>query len=373
LAHTIALQTDDSTNEENNHRYLRIIFTVLKADLNIVEGSRPSWLIPVLVFPTITAFSTYIIRNVLFFSGLGHDTGSQCDVGSPAYQTWGSICVEVMAFLAPVEGLLGSLSFPYFAYFNIIFAPLYLMILVEANRLRRPLILSLPLITGILLLTLTAGPIIPLYCLAFVLTGAASAQHTNKEIPEFAISRKNAEAIAFGVIVGYVIPSIGLVAYQDMPSFVIWFAFHFWMSMFQTIWRVARPDTRQVDGKIVQGLYAATFVVASVTHIIAVGSRIHDLRVLGSFFLPPMSALEPTPTLSPTWDLDLFQWDAVLSLAAVMIATMWFAKDAKERSRLLMWHAAATVTVGPGASVCGAFLWREICLTRKATRSLTLR
>ena len=370
----IRLQIDESSNEKNNHRYLRITLTVSKAGLNIIEleGSLSSWLIPVVVFTAISAFSTFTVRNVLFASGLGHDTGAKCDVGSPAHQTWGPMCTFVMAFWAPMEGLLGH-TFDYFNYFNVTFVPLYLLILVEANRLRRPLILSIPMITGIVLLVLTAGPIMPLYCLAFVLTGAASAQNSNKEIPEFAISRKNAEAITFGVAVGYVIPSILLAAYQNIPVFVIWFGIHIYMAMFQMIWRVARPDTQQMDSKIIQGLYAVTFVASSVTHIIAVLSRIHDLQELSTFILPPMSSLEPSTTLSPTWHMDLTQWDIWLSQIAVMAASFWFAKDGKERFRLLMWHIAATLTVGPGASVCGALIWREIRLTKKVTRSLTLR
>ncbi|KAF8507662.1 hypothetical protein JB92DRAFT_2958609 [Gautieria morchelliformis] len=328
----------------------------------------PSWLIPLLVFPSITALSAYLIRNGLFVSGLGHDTGSQCNPGTPAYKMYGRFCVSAMAFLAPVEGLLGFAS-TYFNYFNVAFTPLYLMIQVEASRMHVPRVLSLPLITGILLLLFTAGPIIPLYCLAFVLTGAASAQNSDNATTAFAINRNHAEAIAFAVVVGYVIPTIGLAAFMDLPTLLIWFGFHPWMSLLKAVWRGARADTSQVDIAIVKRLYAITFVVTSIAHICAVLERRHDLEVLRSFFLPPLSNLQPKATVSPTWVMELFQWDALLSIVAVMMATLWFAKDAKELSRLLIWHVTATMTVGPSASICGAFLWRETCLARKITSS----
>jgi len=321
----------------------------------------------IFVFPLVSAICALSFRNVIFSAGLGADTSSKCDLGTPAFQTFGELCVPVMAFLAPADLFLkpDSVSWPYFQYSMVIFAPLYLLIQVEAVRNNRPLILSAPLIIGTVLAALTAGLIMPLYCFAFVLSGSASLQIWSTEYDdEFAVNRKDAEAVAFGVIVGYVMPSIALAVFHDLLTFVLWFGFQGYMSALQTTWRIGRSDTPQVDTTIVKGLYALTFVVTSITHIVHVLSRIHDIQLLKGFFLPPLSALEPSPTLSPTWDLDLFQWDVVLSLLAVMVATLWFAKDGKQRSMLLIWHVAATMTVGPSASVCGALLWREICLTK---------
>ncbi|KAF8459778.1 hypothetical protein JB92DRAFT_3103276 [Gautieria morchelliformis] len=269
-----------NNNGRRNHGYFRLPST-FPADLNPVRNLGPSGLIAILVFPSITAVSAYLIRNALFFSGLTHGIDSQCEPGLPAYQRYGRICAQVLGFLAPVEGLLGS----------------------------HP-----PTST-----ILTGGPIIPLYCLAFILTGAASAQNSDNAITAFAINRNHAEAIAFAVVVGY------------------------------GVWRGARANTSQMDITLVKGLYAVTFVVTSIVHISTVLSSIHDLQVLKSFLFPPLSNFAPKATVSPTWVMEVFQWDGLLSVVAVMMVTLWFAKDAKELSRLLIWHVAATMTVGPSA------------------------
>jgi hypothetical protein len=179
-----------------------------------------------------------------------------------------------MTFFAPVNGLL-TFAAPYFNYFNIVFTPLYIMILAEASRARPPLLLSVPLLTGVLLLLFTAGPIIPLYCLIFVLSGAASAQHSDTDTDTdtapsaHAITRTRAEGISLAIIVGYVIPSMAFAAYPTLPMLVLWFGFHFYMSVCKAVWRATRPATAQVEAgvAIIRRLYATAFVVTSVAHI----------------------------------------------------------------------------------------------------------
>jgi Na+/melibiose symporter-like transporter len=62
----------------------------------------------------------------------------------------------------------------------------------------------------------------------------------------------------------------------------------------------------------------------------------HDPALLLDFFFPPWSSLVPTATMNPAWVVELFQWDKWLSMIAVILATFWFAKDAKERVQLLL-------------------------------------
>ena len=238
------------------------------------------------------------------------------------------------------------------------------MIQVEAYRKRRPLVLSSPLTLGVILIALSAGPVMPLYCMAFVLSGAASLQNSNSVLSEYTVNQKDAEAIAFGIVFGYIVPSLALPAIRNVMAFTLWFGYHAYIAILLTSWRAMRPDTPQADTTIIKGLYALSFVATSITHVVVFLSKMHDLKVLKDFFVPPTSALEPNLTQSPTWDLDLFRWDLVLTLLAMMVATLWFAKDAKERSRIFIFHVIGTMTIGPSASVCGVLLWREICLTK---------
>jgi hypothetical protein len=277
-----------------------------------------------------------------------------------------------MTFFAPVNGLL-TFAAPYFNYFNVVFTPLYIMILAEASRARPPLLLSLPLLTGVLLLIFTAGPVIPLWCLIFILSGAASAQHSDTAPAAHAITRTRAEGIALAIAVGYVVPSIVFAAYLTLPALVFWFGFHLYMSVCKAAWRAARPHPHtaqaDVDGAIIKRLYAASFVVTAAAHIAVVASKMHDLALLRDFFFPPWSSLVPTASMNPMWVVELFQWDKWLSMLAVVLATFWFAKDATECFQLLLWHVGATATVGPGASIAGALLWRETRLAQKSKRS----
>jgi len=360
-AHHINLRIGDSTNERSSHRYLRIISTAT-ADLNVVGKPVPARELAILIFPPITALATYIWRNIIFSSGLGEVVVERCAPGTHALEKFGDFCIQVMTYRAPLDGLLIPSTFPYFVFFNVIFTPIYLCILVEANRVRGPPALSRSLLTGAILIMCTAGPIMPLYSLAFVLSGAASAQRRGGK-SDFAVNRKNAEAIAFGIFVGYAIPSYVLYIAPSVLTFVTYIPYHLWMSLASAAWRAVRPDTPKTDTIIIKALYVILFAAAAIAHIGAIVYRWPDVQAALDFLLVPLSGLEPVQGVSPVWVLNLFQWDAWLSMTAMMIASLWSGKDAKERYRLVMWHVAATVIVGHGASLAGSLLWREMCLS----------
>jgi hypothetical protein len=68
--------------------------------------------------------------------------------------------------------------------------------------------------------------------------------------------------------------------------------------------------------------------------------------------------------------MGFLKWDAVFGTGAIVLASLWFARNVKELFTLVVWYAVGIVFLGPGAALAGVFLWRESIL--EATRPVAV-
>lgn len=252
---------------------------------------------------------------------------------------------------------------PFLTHFIFSFSTITVIPFVEAARRGRHIALAFPAVVGLMYQALSVGAIMPLYWLIFIVTGAASlhrcagGEHTK-------VDQAHAEAAVFGLFVGCIIPTACMLILQDPYVTAIWQAFPLWMSLAQFIHILFRPSHRYPESgyRTVQATYLIVFMLSSSSHIATIWPRIDDHAALKQLFVPSLSAPNPQAFTLEMGALDFLQWDATMSYASTILATFWFARNAKEFLVLIAWYTAAVGAFGPGAAIAGVFLWREALL-----------
>jgi len=83
--------------------------------------------------------------------------------------------------------------------------------------------------------------------------------------------------------------------------------------------------------------------------------------------IPPTTSLDPA-TISITEGAAAFlKWDMIFGAGSTVLMTLWFARNLTDLVLLVLWHALATIAVGPGAAISGAMLWREATIKAQAS------
>ena len=239
---------------------------------------------------------------------------------------------------------------------------------IEAARSGRNLALAFPVLFGILYQSLSMAFIFPLYCLAFVWSGAASFHkhpHTRDSQNLTKVDQAHAEGILFGLFVGYLIPTASMLVLEDPYVTIIWQFFPIWMTVSQFAHLFFRPSSRYPYSgyPTVRATYIILFIVSTSYHIGIVWPRLRDGALLNHLFLPgSIHTHNPATTTLEVGVLELFKRDVAIGFGSVALVTLWLARSIKELVLLVAWHIAATVIVGPGAALAAALLWREALL-----------
>ncbi|KAJ7063512.1 hypothetical protein C8F01DRAFT_984957 [Mycena amicta] len=293
----------------------------------------------VIIFPLLSALALKQTAGNAVASGLLSHIEKQCP------PTDSPLCAVVaffhLAFTPEVRPLLH--------YFLSTALPLLAIPSLEAARPGRRALLALPIIYGLCMQLFTAGVVLPLYWLVFILTGA------HKRRPPSAISSRYAQAILFGLFVGVAVPSACLITLQKEKVTAFWQLFPLWQFLAQKAHLLFRPPGAHQSGFTwVQTLYVAAFIVASFTHINAIFVGKNDLNAV---FVP---SIAPRVGASPTLHvLDLLQWDIAFAFGSTLLGTVWFARTRRDVGYIVLWNILASIVVGPGAAVAAVALWRE--------------
>ena len=251
-------------------------------------------------------------------------------------------------------------SFVFATYFIVIGAPLVVVPTVEGWRAGRSRFIAYPVIFGILFQIMTVGLTMPLYWLIFILTGGTRSRYLNPA--NAIISQAAAEAVVFGIIVGAVIPSVGMLGLNDPYVTAIWQPFPIYISLAQYMHLLFRPSSRypQSGYQTICGLYIATFILCSSVHIATIWPIIEgDLRMFRRVFVPSITI---PPTTIEHGVHHMLKWDFAVAFVSSNLVTLWFAKSKRQLAFLVAWSAFAIPAFGPGATMIGAFLWRETSL-----------
>ncbi|KAJ7666032.1 hypothetical protein DFH06DRAFT_984647 [Mycena polygramma] len=246
---------------------------------------------------------------------------------------------------------------PLLSYFLGTSFPLLALPALEAVRPTRPALLALPVLLGLAGQVLTAGSVLPPYWLLFILSGAARAA-PSLSTPR-ALSAQHTRAVIFALLLGAGVPSALLLARHDTYATVLWDLFPLWQFFAQTAHLFVRPSRRDTVQPAnagwgwVQALYIGAFVISSSVHV----ATLITTPSLRAVFLP---SIAPRVGAAPELQaLDLLQWDVVFAFGSTLLATLWFARTARQLAGILLWNVVGSIVVGPGAAIAAVALWRE--------------
>ncbi|KAF8637127.1 hypothetical protein AX17_003031 [Amanita inopinata Kibby_2008] len=366
-------------------------------------------LLPILIFPALSAFAATYIFQHLFNSGLADTLNSQCPKTLVTSETLGTtqtiypyrlrytgtdaLDAQLCGFVAFFQYAIQPndaepLPRLFLTYFIASGLPMLSFLAVETLRYRlsveatgkraKNILLSRFSVLGAIYQIVTVGVTIPIYWMFFVLSRTSSPSRKNTSYRSV-LTRKHAEAVAFGVLIGGIIPSFGLIVLNDPHVSAIWQFFPFLVSVFKYLHlaiRSPRSSKKTNDTNdaldVVCLLYLLTAIIASSVHVSTVWPRLIlqlsgklERESLAALFIPARLYGSAWPTPSGLV-LEFLQWDALFACAASVLATFWLAMDGyaegggwKTASRVACWHALAIPLVGPGASIAGVAIWRE--------------
>ncbi|KAF7294721.1 Citreoviridin biosynthesis protein D [Mycena indigotica] len=323
-------------------------------------SSQKSMSLAFVVFPLLSALALKQTAGNAFLAGLGPIVQKQC----PAM----FLSAELTPYRIPYTHIsaVDSTFCNFVAFFHLAFTPevrplleyffgtafaLLAIPAFEAARPGRHSSLALPVIYGLCMQLFTVAAVLPIYWLVFIFTGA---HRREPQAGISMISAGHAQAIVFGLIIGVAVPSACLLVLQDATVTALWQLFPVWQYMAQSFHLLLRRPVPQESGFTwIQVLYAATFMLASSTHLAFVFGDNNLKAMFVPSFAPRIGA---APNLQV---LDLLQWDMGLAFVSTLLATISFGKTTTQRFRILLWNIVSSFVVGPGAAIAAVALWRE--------------
>lgn len=248
-------------------------------------------------------------------------------------------------------------SFAFLTYALGTSAPLVLLPLFEAYRSDRHPLVAYPVIWSLLTQIATVGIIFPLYCLVFILTGGT---RKNRNLTIRSFTQADAEAMVFGLVVGVVIPSAAMVILNDAHITAIWQFYPLIVSIGQLGHLLFRPVSQHGHSgyRTMQALYLGAFIISSSVHISTVWPILSDVTKVKSLLLPSLLPLHPARDMNDHL-LDFLKWDIIISDSSMALTMLWFAKNAKQFLKILLWFTIAIPAFGFGAAVMGVAIWRD--------------
>lgn len=224
---------------------------------------------------------------------------------------------------------------------------------VENYRTDRSILMTVPVIFGLLSQVLSIGATTPLYYLFFFLSGGrAKFDSVNP------VSKAHAQAIIFGLFVGAAIPSVCMVVMQDPIVTAIWQPYPVFVAA-GTVLHLAirRPNPAESGVNTLQRFYLASFILATSLHFANFWPRRADIEALKVLYLPSLTPLFGASAAAQAH--EFLKWDCTFGLLSMGIAQLWFVSELIEIPFILFWYLIAIPFFGPGAAVIAVNIWRE--------------
>jgi len=337
-----------------------------RTSLAIMASFATCFALPLVVFPSITALAYKFIFGHLVQSGLREKIARQC---SPAlaslevtpyrlnYTGFGSVDQNACTLVSIFHAAMSPAPSLFTNYFIWTLTPVVAISSIESCRNGRHFSLAVPVLFTLTMQVMSFGAVMPLYWLLFIWTGTAGlrAQGERTKVPQ-----AQAEAIIFGIFIGFVVPTLCMLALEDPYVTAMWQLFPAWQALAQRVHLFGRPVSRHPESgyRTLRALYIAIFILSSSIHLSVVAPRVHDFSSLKRIFVPSISVL-PSDTALELQVLDFLQFDAVFGFLSSLLATLWFGHTGKEVMGLTVWALLGSILFGPGAAITGAALWRE--------------
>ncbi|KIJ17068.1 hypothetical protein PAXINDRAFT_130597 [Paxillus involutus ATCC 200175] len=231
----------------------------------------------------------------------------------------------------------------------------------EAARARRPFVLRGPAAVCMIFQLASLGVIMPLYSLLFVITGTASLRPGPFTTRGTKINQANAEALLFALVLGYIVPTLCMLVYEDPMVTAIWQVFPLLTEFSQFAHRVIRPPSKYIESghRTVMATFGLVFVASAALHATYMWPLLGDWEALEVMVVPSLGALDPAATSLTEGVAAFMKWDIIIGAGSTMLSTLWMAGDLVQCLAIVLWYGVATVLIGPGAAIAGVLLWKE--------------
>lgn len=307
----------------------------------------------------------------IYESKLSDKINSHCGVPMAGYSDW----LTGTNFLLPYTGVAGidapgicgltvffhvlmdsPKKIRFIEYFVATGAPYVLITVVEGSRQGQSLLLRFPAICLLSTQFLSFGASYPIACLLWVVTGSMGRA---REFTVHSFNRAQGESLVFGMLVGGVLPSLAMFAF-DIPIVTwVWQLFPIYVSIAQRVYLQIRSTSNSVSGyPVVRILYITTFLLSAGMHLHTIWSHNNNTLSIVQFLYPS------TKLLHPSTDIDLqvlhfLTWDYNLGYAAACVALLWYAQNVWHIFAMISWYAFATPLLGLGTAFMGVAMWRD--------------
>ncbi|KAJ6620264.1 hypothetical protein B0H10DRAFT_1792052 [Mycena sp. CBHHK59/15] len=369
LGNQLALQSSFSSLDYDVSKSIHKLTPVHQFYEHALTVFLTDYVLPLIIFPTLSALAFHFTLGHLLASGLGSTLKAQCPPSlanaSPEHTPYRLAYTGVPVLDKRLCGLVSVFhlaltpeALPFLNYFLGTSVPLLALSALESVRKGSHASLALPVVFGLLSQVMTVGVVLPIYWLIFILTGAARRRVGGDRTR---VPKARAEAAVVGLIVGAAIPSVWLVVAKDPYVTAIWQFFPLWQFLSQSANQLVRGrTTHSASGySWIRALYAGAFLAAAGIHISSAWNT-PDLASAKALFLP---SLTPLTSAAPNLQVRNFlQWDAVFGFGSTLVASLWFARNSRQLAYIVLWNVLGSVVVGPGAAIAAVALWRESCL-----------
>ncbi|EIW78351.1 hypothetical protein CONPUDRAFT_108199 [Coniophora puteana RWD-64-598 SS2] len=257
----------------------------------------------------------------------------------------------------------------------------------EAARRGAPRAVRLPTVFCVVYQVVTFALTMPVYWLLFTVSGAAglhrripgaapaSGGGDDAHRPDGIITRRRAEAAAFGTLVGCALPTLAMFTLSSPYWTALWQPFPLLVEFARALYLLVRPSTSPTANAppkasslasanghtTVRRAYQLLFFACAALYafyIYPLLARL-DVSVLRATFLPVVQRASAGSASLEDAAVDLIKRDFCFGGGATLLASLWWADGPAEVAASVAWLVGGSVLLGPGAAFVGMAMWRE--------------
>lgn len=322
------------------------------------------------VFPFLTVAAVYIVMvRCLYGNGLAPKLHAVCSAPAEgasfptriAYTNIPTLDFHLCNIVTFYHGLMNTTFRPLLILICTTLSVIAIIPFVEATREHQSKRLKIPATVCMIFQFCSSAVIMPTYWFAFALTGGTTRRSDR-------INQGNAEAILFALVVGYAIPTVCMVVFEDPVVTVIWQFFPLFMKTAQWAHSKIRPPSLHTGSGYgtVQAMYLLIYVTSVYLHVAHIWPLFNSPALVQKFIIPSITLLDPSAISVGEGVAAFLKWDMAFTAGSTFLITLWFARSLVGLVVLILWLVSATFIMGPTAAIAGVMMWREATINAQA-------
>ncbi|KAG1858381.1 hypothetical protein DFJ58DRAFT_682634 [Suillus subalutaceus] len=322
------------------------------------------------VFPFLTVAAAYIVMvRCLYGNGLVPKLHAVC--GAPvegesfptriAYTNIPALDFNICTIVTFYHGLMNTTYRPLLIHMCTTLSAIAIIPFAEATHEYHSKRLKMPATVCMIFQLCSCAVVMPIYWFAFAHTGGTTRRSDR-------ISQGNAEALLFALVVGYAIPTVCMVVFEDPVVTAIWQFFPLFMKIAQWAHSKIRPPSHHSGSGYgtVQAMYLLVYVTSAYLHVAHIWPLFNSPALVQKLIVPPTAPLDPSAISVAEGVAAFLKWDMAFAAGSTILMTLWFARSLMSFTVLILWHVSAAFIVGPAAAIAGVMMWREATIDAQA-------